>query len=832
MKLLYTILACILLTQGVQAQNVGIGTTTPDPSSKLEIASDTSGLLIPRMTTSQRNAISNPANGLLVFVTTDSTFYYYNGTIWTKLNSQTREIVDKDGDTKVEVEHNPDDDQIRFTSTNKSIMTMNPAGTSLKGNFQQTPDPPVLAGSWTAIGGMTAVYVSGSYAYCLDNSVKTLTILDVSKPSNPNPVGSYSFGGSDLTDLVVSGRYAYVANWNGQLRIIDISNASAPTSVASFSVGVYPAKLYVSGRYVYLLDQDGHLNIIDVSDPANPFTTGSVYLADVGYGIFVLGRYAYIPFLSTGDFKVIDVSNPSSPSIVGSLNLGNHPYALYVSGRYAYVVSAYNNLTLTVISIADPTAPTLVTSFDTGFYGSVVGAVYVSGRYAYLTCDLDHSLIVVDVSNPNQPFSAGSLSVGAAPGDVYVSGRYAYVVDNGSSHNLSVISLSGSEVSSLSAHSMEAGNIQVRNDIITQGQLQVAGGITAGIGGIYAAGDAGISGNLHLAGNLGIRTPTPHYELEIGNTGRAFFGDGGGDNRKGLLLDGIEGTNAARIEAFNYQTQTGMNLVLNTFGGGNIGIGTTTPTKAKVEIAGSASNNLSYGYLNSLGITGTASGTNDYSLYADQRIAAGEFNAFSDARIKRILGISDSHKDLQTLMGIEITDYRLIDTIAKGSTPQKKVIAQQVEKVFPQAVTADLTDVIPDIYQRAHVEDGWILLPTDLRAGERVKMITSSGAEVYNVLQAESTRFKVEGFPTPDTYDSTIFVYGREVKDFHTVDYEAIAMLNVSATQEQQRLIEAQQKMLVEYRTAIDKLTERVDALEAGTSDASCDTTLSGTASD
>ena len=43
---------------------------------------------------------------------------------------------------------------------------------------------------------------------------------------------------------------------------------------------------------------------------------------------------------------------------------------------------------------------------------------------------------------------------------------------------------------------------------------------------------------------------------------------------------------------------------------------------------------------------------------------------------------------------------------------------------------------------------------------------------------------------------TTVFIYGREVNDFHTVDYEAISMLHVSATQEQQHLIEVQQQRI------------------------------------
>jgi hypothetical protein len=70
----------------------GIGTTAPNASAKLEIASTDKGLLIPRMTAAQRAAIVTPANGLLVYQTDSETGFYVNtGTsaspVWTRVNS-------------------------------------------------------------------------------------------------------------------------------------------------------------------------------------------------------------------------------------------------------------------------------------------------------------------------------------------------------------------------------------------------------------------------------------------------------------------------------------------------------------------------------------------------------------------------------------------------------------------------------------------------------------------------------------------------------------------------------------------------------------------------
>ena len=86
MKHFFTFLVTVFITTITFAQ-VGINKPVPDSSAVLDITSTTGGLLMPRMTQTQRVAIATPAQGLMVFqidgiAQQPEGFYYYSGTTW------------------------------------------------------------------------------------------------------------------------------------------------------------------------------------------------------------------------------------------------------------------------------------------------------------------------------------------------------------------------------------------------------------------------------------------------------------------------------------------------------------------------------------------------------------------------------------------------------------------------------------------------------------------------------------------------------------------------------------------------------------------------------
>jgi len=74
----------VLITFSVQSQ-VGMGTPNPDPSAVLELSSTQKGFLPPRLTTLQRNAIVQPAEGLTIYNTNKDCLEWYNKSGWYNL---------------------------------------------------------------------------------------------------------------------------------------------------------------------------------------------------------------------------------------------------------------------------------------------------------------------------------------------------------------------------------------------------------------------------------------------------------------------------------------------------------------------------------------------------------------------------------------------------------------------------------------------------------------------------------------------------------------------------------------------------------------------------
>ena len=354
----------------------------------------------------------------------------------------------------------------------------------------------------------------------------------------------------------------------------------------------------------------------------------------------------------------------------------------------------------------------------------------------------------------------------------------------------------------------------------------------------------GVSGatRMFLAqnGKLGIDTPNPLGNLHVVGDFNTIVASG--NNPRLNLVDTTLGTadvapawlidNSA--DSFRISRQDNVftpgftHLRVNN--NGTVGIGlpgleaTGTQVLATLHVGGPkvgmlASGPRSYFYGGSnLAVDSISNADQSSSILAESNIFTKSFFialngtvTTSDSRFKNVIGVSDGAKDLGLLNEIEITDYSYIDKQASGARVHKKVIAQQVEEVLPAAINKR-TDFVPDVFAKAvKVEpkgEGSVLITMEkahpLKAGDKVRLFDSgdrpSEAEVTAV---DGTSFSVA---TAADLGEGVFVYGSEQSDVRAVDYEAIAMLNVSATQELSRRISAKDAEIAGLRAEIASL--------------------------
>lgn len=310
-------------------------------------------------------------------------------------------------------------------------------------------------------------YDFGRYAFVADGG--GLICYLVSNPSSPYKVGE-KISTSNLASAICtsSSSYAFVSDWQGGVKIIDISYPYTLESLSNISTPGFARGVFVSGNYAYLSDGSNGLRLIDINDPQHPFeksfydTPGNAYktiisgsilgkyawIADGIAGLRILNvtnslnpieegfydtpgealsvylfGYAYIADASSG-LRIINISNRTNPYEVGYYDTPGRAQGVFISGSYAYIADGFSGLR--IINISNPAAPTETGFFDTNGYTQ---DVQVAGNYAYLAENYG-GLRIINISNPSAPFEVGFYNpTGADYDGIFISGSYAYISD-------------------------------------------------------------------------------------------------------------------------------------------------------------------------------------------------------------------------------------------------------------------------------------------------------------------------------------------------------------------------------------------------------------------
>ena len=695
---------------------VGINNTgnEPDASAMLDVVSTDKGMLTPRMSTEQREAIANPADGLIVYDTTTSTFWYYDNGEWNEVRNGSSALQSTD---------------LTGNSIEPDFSCITTIGTN---------------GQWSIGAG-----ISGNYAYLI--SYNELYAVDISDLSNPTVVSSIPL--DDLVDIGVFGDYAYILAdtddshpYEGILYSVDVSdpnNMIILDQVATQNINA----IHFTDEYVFTLEDESFFRIVNITDPNNLRVVTSKIVEGFPRDISASGNYVYVTSEDNlGLLEVYDISRIMNPSLITTLDISHESEKISISGNYAYVVNIPGG-NLSIIDISNPSSPAILSTTN---IGNGVESIFSTENYFYVIDFLSEQLEIFDVSDPQNPNLITSIPAGSNPRHLWVSGNTAYIAGNdfhivqlACDYALGIDPITG-EITNTPSPSIQRftlnestleldistgqlpqsvdlselrkfGNINAGNQSTDQSNSNQANNgftttpwiytnaiqataernatatlVTIGNDGVFGAND-----EIHLVtngesrltvnsdGNVGIGNLVIREEsVDQGNSIRAGNGfttvpwvytnaiqaTAERNATATLVTVGNDGVFGASDEI---HLITNGNSRLQVTSNGRVGIG-RTPTSQRLEVNGNASKN-----------------------------AAGDWLANSDARLKKNITNLDSESTLEKLLSLQGITYEWDDNRTSYERPegiQYGFTAQNIQKVFPTLVEEDAEGYLQTAY--------------------------------------------------------------------------------------------------------------------------------------
>jgi plastocyanin len=263
------------------------------------------------------------------------------------------------------------------------------------------------------------------------------------------------------------------AGWSQVKILTQSSGASNDYLGASVAINHTYAAIGVSGSDTYGTNAGETLLYKVKSDQIalehnQSFTPDIQFLAKITDGtsatlldglrdVKVLGNYAYVISDTEKGLTIFDISNPMDPSPVSEIGFGSSLSAIAAKDNYIYIASSTGNW-IKIINASTPTSPTVIATITDG--GSTVNtysytklgginALKIVENYLYAHAGADHTITVIDITNPTSPIlrceftdntHLGTPTTIQGPNSLSIEGNYLYTINTGS--KVSIINIS------------------------------------------------------------------------------------------------------------------------------------------------------------------------------------------------------------------------------------------------------------------------------------------------------------------------------------------------------------------------------------------------------
>ena len=741
--LILLIVNCLFINSTTAQISINSDGTTPDASAMLDITSTDKGILIPRMDSTSRKNIANPAIGLMVYDSTTTSFWYYANSTWNNISAI---LSDADGDTKIQVEENGDDDIIRFDLGGTEFLRLDNGRIEVLNTGQS-----VFIGEGTGTnddyGDNRNVFIGDSAGYSNTNGYNNIFQGYQSGYSNIYGSGNifqgYQSGYSNTTgrNNIFQGSQSGYSNESGFSNIF-LGNRSGYANEDGYSnifLGYQSGNYNTSGNSNVFLgyrsgyyNETGNRNIFQGSESGNSNTTGnqnvfigyqSGYKNETGSKNVFLGYQ--VGYNETGDSKLyIDNSNTSTPLIYGDFDSDSLQIngTLNINGVYEFPLAdgtanqvlatdgsgALSWSTVTLDSLTDTDGDTKIqleeSNNDDIIRFDLGGTEFMrldSGRIEIL--NTGSSIFIGEGAGENDDFSDNQ--------NVFIGYQSGYSNTKGNNNIFQGYQ---------SGYSNTEGN---NNTFLgySSGYFNTSGSNNTFLG--YSSGYFNTSGNLNLflGNDSGSSNETGSKNTFLGHQS-GYFNIGGSKNVFLGYRAGYNETGSNKLYIDNSNTTTP--LIYGDFDSDSLQINGALSVTDTITLYGEAKfnepvyinkslgglnaftftlenlNNKNNAYNNGINIIAGQDSANYNSLKPGDFIrftrpdstkigsiyqdAAGSVALATTSDIRLKTNIQTSQYGLSDILNIQVRDYHYKSDAAQ--TPQTGFLAQQLHEVFPVAV--------------------------------------------------------------------------------------------------------------------------------------------------
>jgi hypothetical protein len=236
----------------------------------------------------------------------------------------------------------------------KIIDVVDPSMPYEVGEYDTTGIQPNLESSWVRD---TLAYVPTT----IPTAPGALKILNVQNPSNSTLISICPLGVGNANDIYLKDSFAYMVGGR-VFQAAKIQNPTLPESLPRYPLpdGTTSWALFVRDTFAYIADGDSGLRILNISNPAVPFEVGHFITSDAVYSVFVKDTLSYLAALGAG-LRIVNVADPANPQEISFYMAPGWTRDVWVLDTIAYVAASG---CVEVLDVTNPVVPTQIAYYN------------------------------------------------------------------------------------------------------------------------------------------------------------------------------------------------------------------------------------------------------------------------------------------------------------------------------------------------------------------------------------------------------------------------------------------------------------------------------------